>query len=159
MPATRPTFPGTFVTTWTAWGISENLLIEPKKFLWFTLPRPRIWIPQSTIAEFRLNADQSIKGKIQRNFGGLAPPGSPPLLFGGGFRYQLNEELDVWEGEINVEIQGPSGGIARTQVLYVVWKDPDTILYMLRESLTYPGQTPLPVTADATVQGVLERVR
>jgi hypothetical protein len=181
MPATLPD-PGTFVATYTAQGVAEDPLNRRRTIFTFLahfglieIKNPTVWVPQSTIVIMKLKANGGIEGKIQRNPAGTATPEFPPLPFNGVYQFALNEVLDVYEGLIHVNLLATRGEgppqLLRTQVLYAVCQDADTIKFMLRESqvpdsgdsgsTVSTGETPGPlssVPADAVVQGVLERV-
>jgi hypothetical protein len=165
MPVTLPNFPGTFVATYTAQGAD----VKPRLPIWLPVdlfkPRPKAFIPQSTIVILAFSADNalqgSLEGKIQRNPAGMAEPESPPLNVRGRYEFALNDALQAYEGTLHVDLLRGDGSVSRTQVLYVVCQDNDTILFMLRESIFayLSGGEVASHPAGAIVQGIFKRVQ
>ena len=165
MSVTLPNFPGTFVTTYAADVVADNPFF--KRIIWdpFKPKPPQVFVRQSTIIIFAFGAitdpkgksrhSGQVSGKIQLNRGGFSSPETQPFEFAGKYELALNSSLQVFEGTLTLALP------TRTQDVFVVCKDNDTILFMLRGS-TYSdadGIEPTKHPSMAVVQGVMERVR
>lgn len=141
---------GTYVSTYAAELIRADNPVTPA-------PDDPAFIPQSTIAVFKFHEDHTVTGAIDRNPAGLTDaagsPASFQLTFQGEYELQWNHELNVYEGSIQLTLY--TGDVpGRTQLLYIVRKSDEALLYMLRGS-EYMGEK---LPAGSVVQGSMFKV-